>query len=91
MRNKNMRSRMQNKIDSKRSVKVMRSMRNFKRSRVLAKLQLTMVEEMKEYFKKTPRKTVHRNWRKLSYLDNVGPTVDEYLSAMDVFKKIRNR
>lgn len=87
MRDKNMRSRMQNKIDSKRSVKVMRSMTNFKRSRVLAKLQLTMVEEMKEYFNKTPRKTVHRKWRKTSYLDNVGPTVDEYMYAMDAFKE----
>jgi hypothetical protein len=36
-------------------------------------------EKLKEYFETTPREKVLEDWNKSAHLDNVGPTVDEFL------------
>jgi hypothetical protein len=36
-------------------------------------------EKLKEYFKTTPREKVLEDWNKSAHLDNVGPTVDEFI------------
>jgi len=36
-------------------------------------------EKLKEYFKTTPREKVLEDWNKSAHLDNVGPTIDEFL------------
>jgi hypothetical protein len=36
-------------------------------------------EKLKEYFENTPREKVLEDWNKSAHLDNVGPTVDEFL------------
>lgn len=40
---------------------------------------MNMIEELEEYFKNTPREKIEAAWNELSYLDNVGPTVDEFI------------
>lgn len=40
-----------------------------------------MIEELKFYFKNTPREQILADWNKLANCDEVGPTVDEYLKA----------
>jgi hypothetical protein len=36
-------------------------------------------EKLKEYFENTPREKVLEDWNKSAHLDNVGPTIDEFL------------
>jgi hypothetical protein len=36
-------------------------------------------EKLKEYFGTTPREKVLEDWNKSAHLDNVGPTVDEFI------------
>jgi hypothetical protein len=36
-------------------------------------------EKLKEYFENTPREKVLEDWNKSAHLDNVGPTVDEFI------------
>jgi hypothetical protein len=36
-------------------------------------------EKLKEYFEKTPREKVLEDWNKSAHLNNVGPTVDEFI------------
>jgi len=36
-------------------------------------------KQLKEYFNTTPREKVLEDWAKSSHLDNVGPTVDEFI------------
>jgi hypothetical protein len=43
------------------------------------KQELNFYEKLKEYFKTTPREKVLEDWNKSAHLDNVGPTVDEFI------------
>jgi hypothetical protein len=43
------------------------------------KQELNFYEKLKEYFENTPREKVLEDWNKSAHLDNVGPTVDEFL------------
>jgi hypothetical protein len=36
-------------------------------------------EKLKEYFENTPREKVLEDWNKSAHLDNVGPTIDEFI------------
>lgn len=38
------------------------------------------LEELKQYFEETPRSKVLEDWAKTAEYDNVGPTVEEFLS-----------
>jgi hypothetical protein len=42
-------------------------------------LEKDIFENLKEYYKNTPRAKVLEDWNKSSHLDKVGPTVDEFL------------
>lgn len=42
---------------------------------------IDMVEELKEYFKNTPREKVLSDWAKSQGDDQVGPTLNDYLES----------
>jgi hypothetical protein len=48
-------------------------------------------EKLKEYFENTPREKVLEDWNKSAHLDNVGPTVDEFIenSNKEIFKNLK--
>lgn len=41
------------------------------------------LEDLREYFKNTPREQVIKDWEESENLDKVGPTVDEFLTHMN--------
>jgi hypothetical protein len=43
------------------------------------KQELNFYEKLKEYFENTPREKVLEDWNKSAHLDNVGPTIDEFI------------
>jgi hypothetical protein len=43
------------------------------------KQELNFYEKLKEYFENTPREKVLEDWNKSAHLNNVGPTVDEFI------------
>lgn len=40
---------------------------------------IELLEEMKEYFNKTPRDIIEREWHEYDKYNNVGPTVNKFL------------
>lgn len=40
---------------------------------------IELLEEMKEYFNKTPRDVIEREWHEYDKYNNVGPTVNKFL------------
>jgi hypothetical protein len=42
-------------------------------------LEKYIFENLKEYYKTTPREKVLKDWNKSAYLNNIGPTVDEFV------------
>ena len=42
-----------------------------------------ILEQLREYFKKTPRDVIEREWNEYDKYNNVGPTVNEYLGYVD--------
>jgi hypothetical protein len=40
-----------------------------------------LLEELKKYFKNTPRSKVMEDWAKSAEYDKVGPTVEEFISC----------
>lgn len=47
-------------------------------------LKLNMAEELEQYFANTPHEKIKADWDALAYLDNVGPTVDEWIAWQSV-------
>jgi len=45
-----------------------------------------MLEELKKYFKTTPREKVLEDWAKTEAFDQVGPTMDEFLKTQKYFE-----
>lgn len=43
----------------------------------------TLLEQLRKYFDNTPRGVIEEEWAKFDGYDNVGPTVDEFLSFTD--------
>lgn len=39
-----------------------------------------ILEQLKEYFKNTPRDVVEKEWREYDKYNKIGPTVNEYLA-----------
>jgi hypothetical protein len=54
-------------------------------------LEKDIFENLKEYYKTTPRKKVLQDWNKSAHLDKVGPTVDEFIenSNKEIFKNLK--
>jgi hypothetical protein len=48
-----------------------------------SKKEPNFYEKLKEYFNTTPREKVLEDWNKSAHLNNVGPTVDEFLKNSD--------
>lgn len=44
----------------------------------------TILDEVRNYFKKTPREKVLKDWQESSNFDDVGPTAEEFLNQ-DLF------
>lgn len=40
------------------------------------------LQQLKDYFKNTPREKVLEDWAKSAEFDNVGPTVDDFIAAI---------
>ena len=47
------------------------------------------LEELKDYFKNTPREQIEADWKKSEKWDEVGITVDELLKTWEDEKEIR--
>lgn len=39
-----------------------------------------ILEDLKEYFKNTPKEQIEKDWAKYGHLDKIGPSVDEFLA-----------
>ena len=48
-----------------------------------------IIEELKEHFKNTPQEELEKEWEKYSIYNKIGPTVDEYLDAVERYKKVK--
>ncbi|MBS7787654.1 hypothetical protein KIH23_10125 [Flavobacterium sp. CYK-55] len=48
-----------------------------------------ILEDLKSYFRETPREKVLKDWNGLDYLDEVGPTVDEFLEISKILYEYR--
>ena len=42
---------------------------------------------MKKYFEETPRDVIEKEWNELSYLNEIGPTVEEYLESVKKYRQ----
>lgn len=42
------------------------------------------VEDLKKYFEETPRKKVLEDWAKSEEFDEIGPTVEEFLTNQNI-------
>ena len=47
-----------------------------------------LVENLKKYFEETPKEKQLADWDSLKHLDNVGPTVEEFLQNTHSVEKI---
>lgn len=48
----------------------------------------SIIKQLKEYFAKTPKEVLQAEWKEYSKKYNhIGPTVDEYLQAVENSKK----
>lgn len=48
-----------------------------------------LLEDLREYFRNTPREKVLKAWEKSKEFDKVGPTVDEFFSHMKEKNKLK--
>lgn len=46
-----------------------------------------ILQQLKEYFDNTPRDVIEKEWEELSHLNEIGPTVDEYLESVRKYKQ----
>ncbi len=47
-----------------------------------------MLEELKKYFETTPREKVLEDWAKTEAFDQVGPTMDEFLTQTRLYYQV---
>lgn len=40
-----------------------------------------LVEQLKEYLENTPKEELDKEWESLKYLNDIGPSVDEYIET----------
>lgn len=46
-----------------------------------------ILQQLKEYFDNTPRDVIEKEWEELSHLNEIGPTVDEYLASVKKYRQ----
>lgn len=46
-----------------------------------------ILQQLKEYFDNTPRDVIEKEWEELSYLNEIGPTVNEYLECVKKYRQ----
>jgi hypothetical protein len=46
-----------------------------------------ILQQLKEYFDNTPRDVIEKEWEELSHLNEIGPTVDEYLECVKKYRQ----
>lgn len=46
-----------------------------------------LLQQLKEYFDNTPRDVLEKEWNELSYLNKIGPTIDEYLECVKKYRQ----
>ena len=49
--------------------------------------QNPLLQHLKEYFDNTPRDVLEKEWNELSYLNEIGPTVEEYLESVKKYRQ----
>lgn len=49
--------------------------------------QYPLLQQLKKYFEETPRDVIEKEWNELSYLNEIGPTVEEYLEYVKKYRK----
>lgn len=45
-----------------------------------------LLQRLKEYFDNTPRDVLEKEWNELSYLNEIGPTIDQYLECVKKYR-----
>ena len=55
--------------------------------KVEPKNQNPILQQLKKYFEETPRDVIEKEWNELSYLNKIGPTVEEYLESVKKYRK----
>ena len=49
--------------------------------------QYPLLQQLKKYFEETPRDVIEKEWNELSYLNEIGPTVEEYLESVKKYRQ----
>lgn len=49
--------------------------------------QNPLLQQLKKYFEETPRDIIEKEWNELSYLNEIGPTVEEYLECVKKYRQ----
>lgn len=49
--------------------------------------QNPILQQLKKYFEETPRDVIEKEWNELSYLNEIGPTVEEYLESVKKYRQ----
>ena len=49
--------------------------------------QNPILKQLKKYFEETPRDVIEKEWNELSYLNEIGPTVKEYLECVKKYRQ----
>ena len=47
-----------------------------------------LLQQLKEYFDNTPRDVLEKEWNELSYLNEIGPSVNEYLECVKKYRQL---
>ena len=47
-----------------------------------------LLQQLKEYFDNTPRDILEKEWNELSYLNEIGPSVNEYLECVKKYRQL---
>ena len=50
-----------------------------------------LLEAIKKYFTETPKEILDKDWEEKKYLDEIGPTVDEYIEWAKFFQSEQNK
>ena len=62
---------------------------NTKNLKIEPKNQNPFLQQLKKYFEETPRDVIEKEWNELSYLNEIGPTVEEYLECVKKYRQIQ--
>lgn len=63
---------------------MMNSTTNMKKSR---EKSYKLYEQLEDYFKKTPKEQLEKDWLEVEHWNKIGPDVDEYVEFIKQFRK----